>query len=438
MTDPSETSSAAAAGRGGATSVRDDVATPRPPPLRRLLDLSSSLAGGNEGLSLRQMASVNEALMDAAGIVGGAGPAGVGGGPGSATDRAASIARSILGGSSADGNDGGRGEGGDSEASDCASALLGSGGDGEGAKSRALAAAQYLMRRVRRGVGGGEAARGGVEEVLRVLYRAALPLLFASPTGGEDPERPPSTSSSSPPTLRPLLDPEVRVAIVDAAFLVRGDGRGGGGATTTARSPYPTQKPGGSGGRRSWRRRSKAAPLCAPTPSGRFFNPRPPPPPCPPARRWRRRRASWSGSWTSAAAAVSVGGVAAASEATEGAAHRLVLDVVEEVCYGNADPGLVRPVTALLLPRLYDANLTAGADWGGTEGGSAEVATAGKRRRAMELWEKLSELMMHSSDSLISGGAQDGRRRCRNWCVYPGWIRTSRLDKKVAAIFQSA
>ena len=437
MTDPSETSSAAAAGRGGAPSVRDDVVTPRPPPLRRLLDLSSSLAGGNEGLSLRQMASVNEALMDAAGIVGGAGPAGVGGGPGSATDRAASIARSILGGSSADGNDGGRGEGGDSEASDCASALLGSGGDGEGAKSRALAAAQYLMRRVRRGVGGGEAARGGVEEVLRVLYRAALPLLFASPTGGEDPERPPSTSSSSPPSLRPLLDPEVRVAIVDAAFLVRGDGRGGGGdddGSITLSNP----EAGGVGRAKELAEAIEGcASLCADSIRAILQSPSSPSSLPPRAAMETASRVMVRLLDLCGGGGIG-GGVAAASEATEGAAHRLVLDVVEEVCYGNADPGLVRPVTALLLPRLYDANLTAGADWGGTEGGSAEVATAGKRRRAMELWEKLSELMMHSSDSLISGGAQDGRRRCRNWCVYPGWIRTSRLDKKVAAIFQSA
>ena len=115
------------------------------------------------------------------------------------------------------------------------------------------------------------------------------------------------------------------------------------------------------------------------------------------------------------------------AEVVREAMHRVVLDVAQSIGRSSAAGGtngdlrLLRPLTGLLLPILWDGE-------GGGIGGE-EAERTSRARRAAELWDFLSTVMAGLQSS--TSGAE---KRCRNWSDVAPMIVTGILCSSVRGL----
>lgn len=318
----------------------------------------------------------------------------------------------------------------EAEVQTCLGALNGTGGgsaaeDDSVCDAGALLAAQYLLRRARRAAAIGSASSSGAETILVGLHSVVLPLLLRPPSSSADPSKDEEEASNGHRTSNasPLLKREVRDAIIEAAFA---------SSNTTTKTTSTATESASSTSSASRLLLERCTADCVAAVQGLSFS----------SVEHRRMVVETTAKLLvkllSLARDADNGGDDASdldAEVVLQATHGVVLDVARSIGMStaaggsNGDLRLLRPLTGLLLPVLWDGDDNTTRTSTGTSSPSSSEDNI--KARATELWTFLSDTIVGASAS--STTTNDGRR-CRNWSDVAPMIATGILCSSVRGL----
>lgn len=281
----------------------------------------------------------------------------------------------------------------------------------------ALLAAQYLLRRARRAAATGSAT----ETILVALHSVVLPLLLRTPadTSKDDDE----DSSGKKTTTSPLLKREVRDAIIEAAFA----------SSTSTTTTNATATESSSSTSSTGKLLERCTTDCVASVQSLSSTS---------ARSVEHRRMVVETTAKLLIKLLSLAKDADGADDTSNldaevvlqAIHSVVLDVARSIGMStaaggsNGDLRLLRPLTGLLLPVLWDGD----HNTAGTSTGSSSSNEKNTKARATELWTFLSDTIAGAASSSTTTTNDD--RRCRNWSDVAPMIATGILCSSIRGL----